>query len=126
MIDNYKKFTESIDDEDHYDDEYYGHNNDNNDGMEHIMYLLRVTLRNRLVQDFTIDYSGYDICISVVCNESERLKDIITIFDTLEHLKTDIIPQYDSEFDIFQSRRDDTVLDFNFYYNGGNGDDFNN
>jgi len=123
MIDNYKKFTESVDDRDHYDDEYYGHNTD---GMEHITYLLRTTLRNRGIEDFTVDYAGYDICISVFCYELERLKDIITIFDVLEHLKTDIIPQYDSEFDMYQSRKGDTVLEFNFFYNDGNGDDFDN
>jgi hypothetical protein len=50
MIDNYKKFTESVDDRDHYDDEYYGHNTD---GMEHITYLLRTTLRNKGIDDFT-------------------------------------------------------------------------
>lgn len=123
MIDNYKKFTESTDDRDYYDDEYYGHNTD---GMDHITYLLRTTLRNKGIEDFTVDYTGYDICISVFCYELERLKDVITIFDALEHLKTDIIPQYDSEFDMYQSRKGDTVLEFNFFYNEGNGDDFDN
>jgi hypothetical protein len=124
MIDNYKKFTESVDDRDHYDDEYYGHNND---GMEHITYLLRTTLRNKGIDDFTVDYSGYDICISVFCYELERLKDMINIFDILQHLKTDIIPQYDSEFDMYQTKRTGgTILEFNFYYNEGNGDDFDN
>lgn len=123
MIDNYKKFTESTDDRDYYDDEYYGHNTD---GMNHITYLLRTTLRNKGIEDFTVDYTGYDICISVFCYELERLKDVITIFDALEHLKTDIIPQYDSEFDMYQSRKGDTVLEFNFFYNEGNGDDFDN
>jgi len=122
MINNYKKFKESLD-TDHYDDEYYGHNNE---GMEHISYLLRTTLRNKGIEDFTVDYSGYDISISVICYELERLKDMINIFDVLEHLKTDIIPQYDSEFDMYPIKSGGTVLEFNFYYNGGNGDDLDN
>ena len=49
---------------------------------------------------------------------TERLKDMINIFDILQHLKTDIIPQYDSEFDMYQTKRTGgTVLEFNFYYN---------
>lgn len=121
MINNYNKFKESLD-TDHYD-EYYGHNNE---GMEHISYLLRTTLRNKGIEDFTVDYSGYDISISVICYELERLKDMINIFDVLEHLKTDIIPQYDSEFDMYPIKSGGTVLEFNFYYNGGNGDDLDN
>jgi hypothetical protein len=123
MINNYKKFKESLDTDHYDDDEYYDHNNE---GMEHISYLLRTTLRNKGIEDFTVDYSGYDISISVICYELERLKDMINIFDVLEHLKTDIIPQYDSEFDMYPIKSGGTVLEFNFYYNGGNGDDLDN
>ena len=114
MINNYKKFTESK------DLEYY------EASMEHITYLLRTTLKNRGIEDFTVDYVDYDICISVFCYELERLKDMINVFDVLQHLKTDIIPQYDSEFDMYQTKKGDTVLEFNFFYNDGNGDDFDN
>lgn len=110
MIDKFKKFTESADDL--YDDEYYGHNTD---GMEHIAYLLRTTLRSKSIDDFTVDYSGYDICVSVFCYELERLKDMIKIFDTMGDLNDSIIPQYDLEFDMYQNRKGDSILEFNFY-----------
>jgi hypothetical protein len=120
MIKNYKKFTESLegsmsDNRDYYDDEYYGHNTD---GMEHITYLLRTTLRNKGIEDFTVDYRDYDICISVFLYELEKLSTMMNIFDILEHLRTDILPQYDCEFDMYQTKKTGgSVLEFNFFYN---------
>ncbi len=118
MINNYKSFKESKE-EDLYDDDDYGHATPflENEGMEHITYLLRTTLRNKGVEDFIVEYTGYDISISVFCYELEKLSNMINIFEILEYLKTDIIPQYECEFDMFQTKKQDTILEFNFYYN---------
>ena len=42
----------------------------------------------------------------------------MNIFDILEHLRTDILPQYDCEFDMYQTKKTGgSVLEFNFFYN---------
>jgi len=150
MIQKYKKFIERVDDEsweqqeqdwsddhhpwdadkdetrsdkDNYDDEYYG-DTTVDDGMEHILYLLRNTLRNKGIEEFFVDNRKFDICISVVMLSKERLSNVRDIFDILYHLKTDIIPQYDSEFDMYQTTKGETILEFNFYLNEGLEDNY--
>ena len=83
--------------------------------IENIAYLIRKTLENKGVDDFTVDYRGYDICVSLSCYKLERLNDIIKIFDVLQNIKEEILPQYDSEFDIYQIRNGTSVLEFNFF-----------
>jgi hypothetical protein len=136
MIEKYKKFIERVDDDyDHpwdadddnpwnsdNDDDYYGSSQD--DGMEHILNLLRKTIRNSGIEDFFVENKGFDISISVVVSVKEKLSDIMGIFDILYHLKRDIIPQYDSEFDMYQTRDGDTILEFGFYLNEGLEDDW--
>jgi hypothetical protein len=151
MIQKYKKFIERVDDEsweqqeqdwsddhhpwnadvdetrsdkDYYDDEYYGGDTTIDDGMEHILYLLRNTLRNKGIEEFFVENRKFDICISVVMLTKERLSNVRGIFDILYHLKTDIIPQYDSEFDMYQTRKGETILEFNFYLNEGLEDNY--
>lgn len=150
MIQKYKKFVERVDDEsweeqeqdwnddhhpwdadkdetrydkDNYDDNNYG-DTTIDDGMEHILYLLRNTLRNKGIEEFFVENRKFDICISVVMLTKERLSNVRGIFDILYHLKTDIIPQYDSEFDMYQTTKGETILEFNFYLNEGLEDNY--
>jgi hypothetical protein len=150
MIHKYKKFVERVDDEsweeqeqdwsndhhpwdadkdetrsDNYNDEY-DNNSDTtiDDGMEHILYLLRNTLRNKGIEEFFVENRKFDICISVVMLTKERLSNVRGVFDVLYHLKTDIIPQYDSEFDMYQTTKGETILEFNFYLNEGLEDNY--
>ena len=150
MIQKYKKFVERVDDEsweeqeqdwnddhhpwdadkdetrsdkDNYDDNNYG-DTTIDDGMEHILYLLRNTLRNKGIEEFFVENRKFDICISVVMLTKERLSNVRDVFDILYHLKTDIIPQYDSEFDMYQTTKGETILEFNFYLNEGLEDNY--
>jgi hypothetical protein len=115
------------DDEDFYDSEYYGgvaHNfdhYDNKDGdrdpdlsdediedddMEHLKYLLRGMFKNKGIENVSITNDNLDL----------------NVFDLLNKLKMDILPQYDSEFDMWESQRGQT-LEFGFYYDEGLNDD---
>ena len=135
----------SDDDDDFYDSEYYGgvaHNfdhYDNKDGnldrdpdlsdddiedddMEHLKYLLRGMFKNKGIENVSITNDNLDLSIRCSMGHRERLSDVINVFDLLNKLKMDILPQYDSEFDMWESQRGQT-LEFGFYYDEGLNDD---
>jgi hypothetical protein len=94
---------------------------DGND-MDHLVYLLRTMYKNSGI-DVQIDYKGLDIMIYCVMSYKERLKDIISVFEVSNKLKKDILPQYDSEFEMWETRKGQPLLIFNFYYKEGLRDD---
>lgn len=134
---------ELSDDDDLYDSEYYGgiaHNfdhYDNKDGdrdpdltdeeiedddMEHLKYLLRGMFKNKGIENVSITNDNLDLSIRCSMGHRERLSDVINVFDLLNKLKMDILPQYDSEFDMWENQRGQT-LEFGFYYDEGLNDD---
>lgn len=92
------------------------------DDMDHLVYLLRTMYKNSGI-DVQIDHKGLDIMIYCVMSYKERLKDIISVFEVSNKLKNDILPQYDSEFEIWETKKGQPLLTFNFYYKEGLGDD---
>lgn len=134
---------ELSDDDDLYDSEYYGgiaHNfdhYDNKDGdrdpdltdeeiedddMEHLKYLLRGMFKNKGIENVSITNDNLDLSIRCSMGHRERLSDVINVFDLLNKLKMDILPQYDSEFDMWENQKGQT-LEFGFYYDEGLNDD---
>jgi hypothetical protein len=53
----------------------------------------------------------------------EKIESIISVFDTAKRLKRDILPQYDSEFEMWETKDGKPLLVFNFYYGEGLEDD---
>lgn len=138
---DFKRFTERIDDDawsatendwnedyiDNYDDEYYGHNypkdepefnddEEDGDGMEHIKYLLRTMFKNKGIENYYINSKNLDIEITIIMRDKERLSDVVNLFDILKKLKKDILPQYESEFDMWTNRKNQQVLEALFLY----------
>ena len=88
MIHKFNKFNESSDEDENVDE-----------GMEYILYLLRNTIKNKGIKNFEIDnFEEYNISITVTTNLRERLSELNSIFEVIANLKKDIIPQYESEF----------------------------
>ena len=120
------------DEDDDYEDEGYdklnsddyddSDDNGNQDDMEHLEYLLREMFRNVGI-DVTVTSDNGDIQIVVMLNQKERLRDVINIFSVANKLKKDILAQYDSEFDLWEDKKGQPMLTFDFYYGDGLGDD---
>jgi len=140
---NYKELFEkyeSYDDEDDFDDEddlddedddYYGRpsysTKDESDDvissdMEHLLYLLRTFFKNSGVE-VQMQNKGLDISIVSVLNKKEKISGVIKVFDVIKKLKRDILPQYDSEFEMWETKDGRPLLTFNFYYGEGLEDD---
>ena len=93
-----------------------------NDDIEHLLYLLRTMFKNSGI-DVQIEHKNLDIIIYCVMSFKERLKDIISVFDVANKLKKDILPQYDSEFQLWETREGQPLLTFSFSYKEGLDDD---
>lgn len=103
MVQKFDKFNESSNEDDGVDE-----------GMEYILYLLRNTIKNKGIKNFEIDnFEDYNISITVTTNLRERLSEINSIFEVIANLKKDIIPQYESEFFMYQTKGKN-ILEFEF------------
>ena len=89
--------------------------------MESLTYLIRQLFKNTNIE-VDVDYDGLDIKLYVFLNKREKMKSLLKIFDLVYKLKKDILPQYHSEVELYQSKVKDPVLCFMFDYMevGGN------
>jgi hypothetical protein len=87
--------------------------------MDHFLYLLRAHFRNCGISDIEINREGLDITIFAILNKREKLKSIINIFNAVKKIKKDLMQQYDSDFELYESKLGDPVLSFEFTYDEG-------
>lgn len=140
---NYKELFEKYEDTDYEDESYY--NDDDylfgrpshskkgteeeeeemigDSDMDNLLYLLRTMFRNKGIKDVYVEHDELDITISVTMGYKEKIESIISVFDTAKRLKRDILPQYDSEFEMWETKDGKPLLVFNFYYGEGLEDD---
>lgn len=91
------------------------------DDMDHLKYLLRTLFKNSGIHA-DIESKNLDISIYIVLNKREKMKNILKSFDVAKKLKKDILPQYDSEFELWDTASHEPMLVFNFLYEGKDGD----
>lgn len=91
------------------------------DEMENLLYLLRTLFKNGGV-DAEFENKGLDIMVYVVLNKREKMSSVLKVFDLVKKLKKDILPQYDSEFELWETKGGEPMLTFNFMYEGSDGD----
>lgn len=141
---NYKELFEKYEDTDYEDESYYndddylfgrpshskkGTEEEEEDeqigdsDMDNLLYLLRTMFRNKGIKDVYVEHDELDITISVTMGYREKIESIISVFDTAKRLKRDILPQYDSEFEMWETKDGKPLLVFNFYYGEGLEDD---
>ena len=114
---------------DDYEDEYYDQygygdeedyaqgqeEEDDDPDMEHLLYLLRTYLRDGGAKDVSVRNSSSSIKVEIVMKKEENLSDVIKLFGTLRRLSDDIMADYDSEFDIWETKKGDPLLIIDYY-----------
>lgn len=95
---------------------------DQNEDIQHLIDLLTTFFENQGVE-VDVENKGLDITISTYLNKTEKLKNITKIFNIVKKVKKDILPQYDSEFELWETKDKSPILYFSFYYEEGLGDD---
>lgn len=111
-----------FDDEEDEEELDYEYDENAESDMEHLMYLLRSYFNNQGVE-VEVENKKLDITLYTVLNKVDTLKNVINIFNIVKKVKKDILPQYDSEFELWESKDGSPMLYFNFYYEEGLGDD---
>jgi hypothetical protein len=113
---------EDDDDEDQFQNEY-GHDDedDSNDNMEHLLYLLRQLLSKAGVKNVNITNQGLSLKIEVIppsygmLDYFYKLDDVINIYETIKKIDKDVLVDYDLECDIWETKKMEPLLIFNFY-----------
>ena len=106
------------------DEEYDIYDQDEDDDIEHLTYLLRQMFRNSGVDNVQITAKrNEDIVIEVYMDKKETLRNVIKVFEVANKLKRDILAQYDAEFDIWESKKGGGILSFGFTLDEGLEDD---
>lgn len=90
-------------------------NPDFDEGMEELCETLETLFENHGIS-VNITYDSLDISIYVFLDKKEDLKNLVRVFDVANKLKNDILPQYDSEFEIYENKEGYPIVSFDFTY----------
>ena len=108
---------EGFDDIDEYDykDDYSRNENDDDDGddMSHLCYLLRSMFSNINI-DVDVDNSGLDLSIIAQFSRKESLSDIVKVFEVVKKIKKDILAQYSSYYEMWETKTGTPMITFEF------------
>jgi hypothetical protein len=103
--------------EDDYDysreDEYKGDDDDSDDDMSHLCYLLRSMFNNSNV-DVNVENSGLDLSITAQFARRESLSDIVKVFEIVRKIKKDVLAQYSSSYEIWETKTGTPMITFEF------------
>jgi hypothetical protein len=105
-------------DEDDYnysrDDEYKGEDeDDSDDDMSHLCYLLRSMFNNNNI-DVNVENSGLDLSITAQFARRESLSDIVRVFEVIKKIKKDILAQYSSSYEMWETKSGSPMITFEF------------
>jgi hypothetical protein len=115
---------EGFDDIDGYDDDAYDYSredeykgededDDSDDDMSHLCYLLRSMFNNSNV-DVDVESKGLDLSITAQFARRESLSDIVKVFEIVKKIKKDILAQYSSSYEIWETKKGSPVITFDF------------
>jgi hypothetical protein len=110
--DIYEPFDYDDDDDYRYDKEYKGED-DSDDDMSHLCYLLRSMFNNSNV-DVNVENSGLDLSITAQFARRESLSDIVKVFEIVRKIKKDVLAQYSSSYEIWETKTGTPMITFEF------------
>ena len=124
--DDFDDWYDYDDDSTSYDSTSYEDEDD--DDVENLNYLLRSMFRNSGIDNVIVETKKMDITVTVTLNRRERLKEVIKVFEVANKLKKDILAQYDSEVEMYDTwdkldKMSKPTIVFSFLYDEGLYDD---
>jgi len=112
--DIYEPFDYDDDDDYRYDKEYKGEDeDDSDDDMSHLCYLLR-SMFNNINVDVNVENSGLDLSITAQFARRESLSDIVKVFEIVKKIKKDVLAQYSSSYEIWETKTGTPMITFEF------------
>ena len=121
--DIYEPFDYDDDDDYRYDKEYKGEDeDDSDDDMSHLCYLLRSMFNNSNI-DVNVENSGLDLSITAQFARRESLSDVVKVFEVVKKIKKDILAQYSSSYEIWETKSGSPMITFEFMLEDDNDKD---
>lgn len=111
------------DDEDDESEDYNEMDEQNDDDMQHLCYLLRQMFYNSGVDEVSVESDGLSVSISVQFNRKEQLRDVLKVFNVVKKIKKDILPQYEDSFEMWETKQGGPVITFDFNLDDGKSSD---
>lgn len=106
-----------------YDKEYKGEDEDEyDDDMSHLCYLLR-SMFNNVNIDVNVENSGLDLSITAQFARRESLNDVVKVFEIIKKIKKDILAQYSSSYEIWETKSGSPMITFEFMLEDDENDD---
>jgi len=94
---------------------------DDGDEEDHLCYLIRTFLNGNGITS-SVERSDLDILVYVFLQRKEKFRNIVKTFDVvINKMKKDILPQYELEVELYESKQGIPILSFSFFY--GDKDD---
>ncbi len=104
------------------EESYFSEEPTDEDEEDHLCYLIRSMFSNYGI-NAQVERDELDITVFVFLEMKERMKNILKTFDVVHKLKKDILPQYDSEMELYESKQGYPIFKFDFFYGTGDKDD---
>ena len=131
-IDNFYYDYDADDDDDEYysrydkkskekkdeDEDEYNYDDD----MSHLCYLLRSMFNNSNI-DINVENNGLDLSITAQFAKRESLTDIIKVFEIIKKIKKDVLAQYSTSYEIWQTKSGLSMITFEFMLEDDNKND---
>lgn len=118
---DFKRVDEKWDDEDEYPNDEFMGNDDQEDEvdfqgeMDYLCQTIESLFENSNI-NCNVSNQGLDLTVFVFPEKKENLKTLTKIFDVANKLRKDILPQYASEFEIYEQKDGYPVITFQFTY----------
>ena len=75
-----------------------------NEQMEQLEHLLGLLFKNSGIEAYDIEADGLDFNMYVMLNKKEELSTIVKVLEVCKKLHTDVLIQYDVEFDLWETK----------------------
>jgi hypothetical protein len=109
--DIYEPYDEDEDDYSRYDKDE--DDSEYDDDMSHLCYLLRSMFNSSNI-DVDVESKGLDLSITAQFDRRESLSDIVKVFEIVKKIKKDILAQYSSSYEIWETKKGTPVITFYF------------
>lgn len=112
-----KEELEYFEDEYHEEEEFDNmESQDDEEEDDHLCYLIRTFLNGNGITS-SVERSDLDISVYVFLQRKEKFKNIVKAFDVvINKMKRDILPQYELEVELYESKQGIPILSFSFFY----------
>lgn len=86
------------------------------DIVHELTYLLRKMISNAGVENFYVSSDGYDISIQFIFQKVDKMRSIMKVVNIVKKIKDDILIQYDSEIEMWETTKREPLFSVDFFY----------